>query len=543
MHAVLRLRGEWELYWGRLLKPADFEGSSAPKPDAYLWLPSTWTRARLNGWPIPSMGDATFRLEVRHPWEGRELGVKIMRVNCAFELYADSRLIARGGALSDSPGGFSGAYAPQSAFFMPSSGVTVLLLRVSNRLPGAWSGPTEEIVIGPRKAIEGEASGSIIADAFNASGCLFLAVSFLALFLLLRSRMAAAFSVTTAVMMLHIATTREMLLLRLFPAIDFGLFLRIQMFSSFALLSLLLFTFEAYLREGRESPAIARSRNWIVIAAAAILVAQLLYLCLAGDSILLRYFTLFIPPSLLCFIYYSALVFYDAARRSVGATQFGIFLLFFFYTAYEILSILRIVDHAYLYPLFFMKGWPILGGLATARLRQGLVSYFNIAAIGLFFAYDILSRRFSKAVREAGIARSAPAPDALASERDRLVMSDPQELALIKARVEKTIDDPAIIGKPDLDVRSLAAIVKVPPYRLSIWFNTCLETSFPAWINARRIERAKALMLDSPDRTLIDIAMEAGYASKLAFNGQFRRIVGMTPSEWRRGQGKGGAER
>jgi AraC-like DNA-binding protein len=546
---LLRLRGEWELYWGRLLRPSDFDGRSPPKPDAAIWLPSAWPRSRLNSRPLHAVGDATFRLKVRHGWEGRELGIKIMRINCAFELYADSKLLAKGGSLSDSPGGFSGGYAPQSVFFTPSSGETVILLRVSNGLPGAWSGPVEEIIMGPRKAIEGEAGGSLIADAFNASGRLFLALIFLALFLLLGSRLAGTFSVAILVMMLHVATAREMVLARLFPAMSFGLFVKIYIFATIGLLPFLLFTFEAFLREsrrddcrgsqeGRESPAVARSRNWILIGAASTCVALALYLCLSGSSIFLRNFALFIPPTLLLFVYYSILVFHDAAKRRVGPAQFGIFLLFFFYTGYEILSMLRVVDQAYIYPFFFLKGAPILGGLATAQLRQGLVSYLNIAAIGLYFAYDILSRRFRKADAEALSGRLASASKAIApglsqSERERLVLGDPREIALIKARVEKAIGDPAILGKSDLDIRSLAAIVKIPAYRLSIWFNSHLETSFSSWLNARRIERAQRLMLDHPDRTIIEIAMEAGYASKSVFNDQFRRIVGMSPSDWR----------
>lgn len=100
---ISRLNGEWAFYRGRLLLPENFSGPSPPEPDAFARLPSIWTRARHAGAPMPSVGDATYRLEIRHAWMGVEVGVKLMRINSAFELYADGRLIARGGSLPDSP--------------------------------------------------------------------------------------------------------------------------------------------------------------------------------------------------------------------------------------------------------------------------------------------------------------------------------------------------------------------------------------------------------------------------------------------------------
>jgi AraC-like DNA-binding protein len=126
------------------------------------------------------------------------------------------------------------------------------------------------------------------------------------------------------------------------------------------------------------------------------------------------------------------------------------------------------------------------------------------------------------------------AREAIQEEKERLVLHDPKEAALIGERVAQAIADMAILGNPDLDLRSLAAVVKVPPYRLSNYFNGWQDTTFPAWLNARRVERIKALMLDFPERTILDLAMEVGFGSKSVFNEQFRRIAGMNPSDWRR---------
>ena len=41
-------------------------------------------------------------------------------------------------------------------------------------------------------------------------------------------------------------------------------------------------------------------------------------------------------------------------------------------------------------------------------------------------------------------------------------------------------------------------------------------------------------ILERPDRSVLDIAMDVGYGSRAVFNSQFMRIVGMCPSEYRR---------
>ncbi|MDA8427475.1 MAG: helix-turn-helix domain-containing protein [Treponema sp.] len=118
--------------------------------------------------------------------------------------------------------------------------------------------------------------------------------------------------------------------------------------------------------------------------------------------------------------------------------------------------------------------------------------------------------------------------------REKALRLDDEEARLIIERIARVAADPSVLGRPDLNLRALAAIVKVPPYRLSICFNTRLKTSFPVWLNAQRIEGARRKLLEQPERGILDISIEAGYASRAVFNKQFLRSVGMSPSEYRR---------
>jgi AraC-like DNA-binding protein len=59
--------------------------------------------------------------------------------------------------------------------------------------------------------------------------------------------------------------------------------------------------------------------------------------------------------------------------------------------------------------------------------------------------------------------------------------------------------------------------------------------SFYDLINQQRIESAKAALTNSPDKAVLEIALEAGFNSKSTFNTAFRQHAGTTPTQFRRG--------
>lgn len=119
-----------------------------------------------------------------------------------------------------------------------------------------------------------------------------------------------------------------------------------------------------------------------------------------------------------------------------------------------------------------------------------------------------------------------------ARERNAQALGEAEAQA-IGAKIAKFSASPELLARAGLDLRSLAAHIRVPPYRLSIYFNACLKTSFPAWLNALRIEAVRRRILEEPERSILHLALDAGFGSKSAFNAHFSRIVGMSPSEYR----------
>jgi AraC-like DNA-binding protein len=90
-----------------------------------------------------------------------------------------------------------------------------------------------------------------------------------------------------------------------------------------------------------------------------------------------------------------------------------------------------------------------------------------------------------------------------------------------------------------VEPRRLAARLGAPYHDLSRAVNELTGASVADLVNEVRIERAKALLSDRPDLGILEVALEAGFAAKSTFNEVFRKRVGSSPSEYRKGLASG----
>lgn len=97
--APVRLDGEWEFYWDRLLAPKDFCGLQAPAITGFLALPGSWNGFKLNGKKLSGAGFATFRLRVLPGPAGQDLGLHIGLINSAYKLWANDKLLFENGVI------------------------------------------------------------------------------------------------------------------------------------------------------------------------------------------------------------------------------------------------------------------------------------------------------------------------------------------------------------------------------------------------------------------------------------------------------------
>ena len=85
----------------------------------------------------------------------------------------------------------------------------------------------------------------------------------------------------------------------------------------------------------------------------------------------------------------------------------------------------------------------------------------------------------------------------------------------------------------DIDSNDIAAAAEIhPKYAMSL-FKKSTGMTLNEYVSLLRLSYAQARLLD-PDANILNVAMESGFGSLSAFNKSFRKIAGMSPSDFRR---------
>jgi len=86
---------------------------------------------------------------------------------------------------------------------------------------------------------------------------------------------------------------------------------------------------------------------------------------------------------------------------------------------------------------------------------------------------------------------------------------------------------------PNLTLRQLSDLTRVPEHRISQVLNLHLNCTFFSFVNGWRVVEAQRMLADTPPRTVQDIWLEVGFNSKSTFNKAFKQVTGRTPSQSR----------
>lgn len=85
----------------------------------------------------------------------------------------------------------------------------------------------------------------------------------------------------------------------------------------------------------------------------------------------------------------------------------------------------------------------------------------------------------------------------------------------------------------ELSLRELCNEIGENPHYVSQVISQDFNTRFYDLINSYRVDYAKEALLADPTRTVIDIALDAGFNSKSSFNSAFKRHTSTTPTQFR----------
>lgn len=118
-------------------------------------------------------------------------------------------------------------------------------------------------------------------------------------------------------------------------------------------------------------------------------------------------------------------------------------------------------------------------------------------------------------------------------------LPDEKQYVALAERVTHLLEQEKTYTDINLNINKLAERMEVPAYLLSKAINVVFQKSFPELLHDYRVAEAARRLLhpDFSHLSIEGIATESGFQSLSAFYAAFKKVNGMTPTEWRRQNG------
>ncbi len=112
------------------------------------------------------------------------------------------------------------------------------------------------------------------------------------------------------------------------------------------------------------------------------------------------------------------------------------------------------------------------------------------------------------------------------------------QTAEMNRKLAVAMEEQMLFRQPNLTIQQLAVELGNPAKELTKFLNEQHQMNFSEYVNHHRIEYIKELLHSSAAEkyTLVSLAELSGFASKSSFNATFKKITGLTPSEYKKQQ-------
>jgi signal transduction histidine kinase/CheY-like chemotaxis protein len=246
----LRLSGDWEFYWRKILAPGDFTAPHPPEGRADVPVPGNWDSYTVSGERLPAWGYATYRVSLLLPDHRARVGLELPDIGTAYTLTVDGRVLASSGAVGTSRETTVPRFSNAAIGFQPDSDRVEILLAVAN-FHHVRGGILDAVLVGREDQISVDWNHRINILIFLFGILVIMGLYHLVLFLLRPAeRTTLYFGLSCLSTGIYLLSMGERYLLEIFPSLTWAVHFRIVMGSYLgAVLFFLLFLDDLFPRE------------------------------------------------------------------------------------------------------------------------------------------------------------------------------------------------------------------------------------------------------------------------------------------------------
>ena len=212
----VNLDGEWAFYWDRILMPGP-STQTDEKPTGFISVPSDWNRQKTLS--LPSIGQATYHLNIRLPDDLQSLALIVPRIYTEYSLWANGWQVVSNGL---APGTRPAYLSPRLVRIDQLAGELNLVLQVRNTFH-VHAGIGQSLRIGTFDDLYRERTLGLAFDLAIVAVCAFTGLYHLMLFLFKRhSRAFGCFAMLCLTVGFRSLLNNQNFILFLWPDLSFN---------------------------------------------------------------------------------------------------------------------------------------------------------------------------------------------------------------------------------------------------------------------------------------------------------------------------------
>jgi PAS domain S-box-containing protein len=229
----VKLSGEWEFYWEKILKAEDIIAEPRPEGMTLIRVPGMWNGHEISGKKISGSGYATYRLKVLLGHRKGPMAFKFLSMGTAFDLHVNGKQLSSAGVVGTTLETMAPEWLPHIAGYTPDSDQLDLLLHVSN-FNHRKGGAVEVIQFGTEKDIREMREKSLAFDLFLCGSIFIMALYHFVLFLIRRRDRAPLYlGVFCLLIAVYGLLSGERYFAQIFPGAAWEFRVRLTNFTSF----------------------------------------------------------------------------------------------------------------------------------------------------------------------------------------------------------------------------------------------------------------------------------------------------------------------